>query len=412
MDGLANLSLREEPQSMMAAGKRLFSPQNKKLNLSNDFQNHPGTKVPKLRHFMSNLKERIYHPQKKDTFISNQNNILGELDDVNDFQGQNGRAQVSANPDKSLVTQANLITSPGVILETKMEDYSIINSVTKRGNEIDESPLTELKNMNNKIGAGESGAPEGHENSTQHSNKGNSINILSEIQSELMENKPKLTANQRFISYLPKPVQPTKADEFKEEEEKFCRICKDDENEMKLVQPCKCKGSIGYAHSMCLQKWIESKAEDSALSCEICKAPYRVINKKRVTCTQFKEFIYDPANLKLNIAFCVMALVALGLLFGTYWSLTHLGIGDDIVIKVVHYFLMSIFGLAVLSVVMFYIKKIVLDEWEFVRAPRGTQLTMQIVSKKNHWKIVVIEDQVSVLSQQSQLDQSLSQAQE
>lgn len=36
---------------------------------------------------------------------------------------------------------------------------------------------------------------------------------------------------------------------------KSCRICFESENEEKLIQPCKCKGTIGYVHRTCLNNW-------------------------------------------------------------------------------------------------------------------------------------------------------------
>ncbi|OQS54216.1 SUD1 [Ecytonucleospora hepatopenaei] len=51
-----------------------------------------------------------------------------------------------------------------------------------------------------------------------------------------------------------------------------CKICYgvDTEND-KLIRPCKCKGSMKYIHSLCLEEWLSS---ESVSSCEICKHSY------------------------------------------------------------------------------------------------------------------------------------------
>ena len=48
-----------------------------------------------------------------------------------------------------------------------------------------------------------------------------------------------------------------------------CRICL--EEDPPLVSPCACKGSTGYVHEHCLNKWIETSGKTT---CEICKEEY------------------------------------------------------------------------------------------------------------------------------------------
>ena len=54
--------------------------------------------------------------------------------------------------------------------------------------------------------------------------------------------------------------------EDNESEKKICRICYSEENtdskeapEIKLISPCKCKGTSQYIHFSCLRQWLESK---------------------------------------------------------------------------------------------------------------------------------------------------------
>lgn len=53
---------------------------------------------------------------------------------------------------------------------------------------------------------------------------------------------------------------------------RLCRICRCDSSSAPLIQcPCKCKGSVGFVHETCLQRWhIVRKAK----ICEICKEEY------------------------------------------------------------------------------------------------------------------------------------------
>jgi hypothetical protein len=48
-----------------------------------------------------------------------------------------------------------------------------------------------------------------------------------------------------------------------------CRICL--EEDAPLVSPCACKGSSGYIHEHCLNKWIETSGSNT---CEICHEEY------------------------------------------------------------------------------------------------------------------------------------------
>lgn len=48
-----------------------------------------------------------------------------------------------------------------------------------------------------------------------------------------------------------------------------CRICL--EEDKPLVSPCACKGSSGYIHEHCLNKWIETSGKNR---CEICHEDY------------------------------------------------------------------------------------------------------------------------------------------
>ncbi|CCD16748.1 unnamed protein product [Trypanosoma congolense IL3000] len=70
-----------------------------------------------------------------------------------------------------------------------------------------------------------------------------------------------------------------------DDDERVCRICRDDEAEEKLISACECTGSVRWIHLSCLDKWrMESKVRNSrnVNRCEICMKPFRVPISKRI----------------------------------------------------------------------------------------------------------------------------------
>ena len=66
-----------------------------------------------------------------------------------------------------------------------------------------------------------------------------------------------------------------------------CRICY--EENPPLIQPCKCKGTIGYVHEACVIHWLTTADLGADLSprCELCHTPYNVAYKNEF------EHIFD-----------------------------------------------------------------------------------------------------------------------
>ena len=66
----------------------------------------------------------------------------------------------------------------------------------------------------------------------------------------------------------------SRSDEFE------CFICYDTDNSLggTLIQPCGCKGDVGYVHHDCLRRWLVEKGEENPdnLTCDVCKQPYEV----------------------------------------------------------------------------------------------------------------------------------------
>eukprot|EP00759_Apiculatamorpha_spiralis_P019816 PhF_6_TR25523/c0_g1_i3/m.35706 len=53
----------------------------------------------------------------------------------------------------------------------------------------------------------------------------------------------------------------------------ICRVCREGPLLEPLLRPCKCNGTIAYAHESCMLRWISQKQE---LHCELCKTSFRI----------------------------------------------------------------------------------------------------------------------------------------
>ena len=85
-----------------------------------------------------------------------------------------------------------------------------------------------------------------------------------------------------------------------------CRIClSEEEEDNHLICPCKCSGSMGYIHILCLKEWLNSKRLVyegpkvtsyfwKALECELCKEPFE--NKMRSSMFAIMQFEKPEKN--------------------------------------------------------------------------------------------------------------------
>ena len=58
-----------------------------------------------------------------------------------------------------------------------------------------------------------------------------------------------------------------------------------------MVIPCRCTGSIEYAHEHCMKEWVKRRVEQEPkkkASCEVCSTPfvYRTANRRHFDCNQ------------------------------------------------------------------------------------------------------------------------------
>ncbi len=57
----------------------------------------------------------------------------------------------------------------------------------------------------------------------------------------------------------------------------ICRICHCSGEEEELIQPCRCNGSVRYAHESCIRKWIVGSTN---FACELCNYRFRTETKR------------------------------------------------------------------------------------------------------------------------------------
>ncbi|KAL6135631.1 hypothetical protein ACLB2K_067858 [Fragaria x ananassa] len=51
-----------------------------------------------------------------------------------------------------------------------------------------------------------------------------------------------------------------------------CRICQTEDSIDHMEAPCRCNGTLKFAHRACIQQWINSRFKTT---CEICNRPYK-----------------------------------------------------------------------------------------------------------------------------------------
>jgi hypothetical protein len=96
-----------------------------------------------------------------------------------------------------------------------------------------------------------------------------------------------------------------------------------------LIKPCRCTGTVEYAHGACLREWIRTKSEkgETKVACELCQTDYNYDKEedKKFDCTQL--FVSWRKRKKGVVLYLALEFVALFLLGGLI-ALTIIA-GDD-----------------------------------------------------------------------------------
>lgn len=91
----------------------------------------------------------------------------------------------------------------------------------------------------------------------------------------------------------PKELQSVGGEGKQDDEERVCRICRDDGEREDLIAPCKCTGSVRWVHASCLNRWrIEclTRNQTNVDHCEICRNTFDVPIKRGNVLERVKGF--------------------------------------------------------------------------------------------------------------------------
>ncbi|CCW71569.1 unnamed protein product [Phytomonas sp. Hart1] len=93
------------------------------------------------------------------------------------------------------------------------------------------------------------------------------------------------------------------------EDERFCRICRDGDEDQALVAPCNCTGSVRWVHPSCLDHWrVESIKRNlqNVNTCEICKCPFKIKIRRSILIWQSCKSIVYGVILVLSCLVCIL----------------------------------------------------------------------------------------------------------
>mmetsp|Transcript_84162 Transcript_84162/g.116284 ORF Transcript_84162/g.116284 Transcript_84162/m.116284 type:complete len:107 (-) Transcript_84162:1223-1543(-) len=102
-----------------------------------------------------------------------------------------------------------------------------------------------------------------------------------------------LSPDELYLQELKEAHSVKTAADFENDEQKQCRFCwcAEETAENPLILACKCRGSVGLIHFLCLKNWLKTQRHmksigDNVVSyywkkfeCEICKQSYPYIFK-------------------------------------------------------------------------------------------------------------------------------------
>lgn len=128
----------------------------------------------------------------------------------------------------------------------------------------------------------------------------------------------------------------------------MCRICLEDDGK-DLISPCCCRGHSKYVHNECLKIWISvrfPKIEGSF--CEVCKKPFALDIKRRVTCGKNIENNEEFSNyLKVLFVSASMITFAISALYFMLEKLNDQEMNEDSKVSIVIFSISIVFSIFV-----------------------------------------------------------------
>lgn len=162
------------------------------------------------------------------------------------------------------------------------------------------------------------------------------------------DNENKENKSISFISNRKDMTNNTHSKQTKSESQ--CRICYDsstDDNN-KLIQACKCEGSIKHIHEDCLKKWIDENKKN--LTCELCNSPFYVhfFFEKKFLPKKYKKLVISMVkSMILSVIFCISLYILMYFIINNSFDLSNPRN------SVMFYVIMSLFCVIFLSSLLF-----------------------------------------------------------
>ncbi|XP_072751340.1 E3 ubiquitin-protein ligase MARCHF3 [Anoplolepis gracilipes] len=135
-----------------------------------------------------------------------------------------------------------------------------------------------------------------------------------EIEIELEQETASLYTNQSEVENSVTSNKRSKLSLSDSMEDVNCRICYDPNQELPIIYPCKCKGTMGAIHLKCLERWLE---ESNRNSCELCGYEFQVERTPRYKvlrsivvwlCLNQDEHQMYARNVKADLLRCLVVI--------------------------------------------------------------------------------------------------------
>ncbi|XP_063706171.1 E3 ubiquitin-protein ligase MARCHF2-like [Culicoides brevitarsis] len=127
------------------------------------------------------------------------------------------------------------------------------------------------------------------------------------------------------VSIVPAKIENDKCDQLSRPNSTICRICHMQEPNNELINPCNCRGTLGYVHRRCLEHWL---SRSGLTRCELCLFVYRTKSILRYSmCKSLRIYFSHPNNrglLQADLLAMILITFLTAMLFGMcYISLNY-----------------------------------------------------------------------------------------
>ncbi|KRX09682.1 hypothetical protein PPERSA_02554 [Pseudocohnilembus persalinus] len=193
--------------------------------------------------------------------------------------------------------------------------------------------------------------------------------------------------------------------EIFDNDDKFCRICKQDEQQVSepLISPCKCqKNMVKYVHNSCLYAWVSQNIfknkknlskEDQyqkimlSFKCELCKNSYSVKEDTIFSLKLALDNIYDKGMVKYNIFNIIMSIIALIVVIGFLISF----LSQNQILDIRFYAMLMVMGFILLYLIFIsvtFFNSLYQFDWKFVNSQDQNKHQLNLARIMRHKNIM------------------------